>query len=167
MNRKNIVGTAAAAAATMALTSAAVITATPASAWWPFDAQGPNIQKFGTRADLVDGGGTIVQGWTVYDLKPSTDAIPYQIQGRLWEARATDEAVRGSVTPIISDMNARGPHGQTYRAIFTVPLANGVNPGTLAQGQKTSGKLYFDVTGEDPDGVVYNNLVQDLLIWVK
>jgi hypothetical protein len=155
------------AAATIALTSTAIITATSASAWWPFDSQGPNIQKFGTREDLVDGAGTIVQGWTVYNLKPSTDAIPYPVQGRLWEARATDEAIQASVTAIISDMNARGPHGQTYRVIFNVPLANGLNPSTLAQGQKTSGKLYFDVTGEDPDGVVYNNLVQDLLIWVK
>jgi uncharacterized protein DUF1942 len=154
------------AAATIALMSTAVITATSASAWWPFDAQGPSIQKFGTREDVVDGAGTIVQGWTVYNVKPSTDVIPYPVQGRLWEARATDETIRGSVTPVISDMNARGPHGQTYRVI-SVALANGLNPTTLAQGQKTSGKLYLDVTGEDPDEVMYNNLVQDLLIWVQ
>jgi hypothetical protein len=80
--RKKTARTATAVAATMAFMSAAVITATPASAWWPFDAQGPNIQKFGTRADVVDGGGSVVQGWTVYDLKASTDAIPYQVQGR-------------------------------------------------------------------------------------
>jgi Domain of unknown function (DUF1942) len=161
---KTIVATAATA---IALTSTALITATSASAWWPFDAQGPNIQKFGTREDLVDGAGTIVQGWTVHNLQPSTDVIPYPVRGRLWEAFATDEAIRGSVTPIISDMNARAPGGETYRVIFNVPLAKGLNPSTLAQGQKTSGKLYFDVTGEDPDGVVYNNLVQDLMIWVK
>ena len=155
------------AAATMAVTSSALITPPSAAAWWPFDAQGPSIVKFGTRADLVDGAGTIVQGWTAYDLKPSSDVIPCQVQGRLWEARATDEAVRGSITPIIADMNARGPHGQSYRAIFTVALADGLSPAILAQGQKTTGKLYFDVTGEDPDGVVYNNLVQDLLIWVR
>jgi hypothetical protein len=155
------------AAATIALASTALSTAALASAWWPFDAQGPNIQKFGTREDLFDGAGTIVQSWTVNGLKPSSDVIPYSVQGRLWEANASDEAIRGSVTPVISDMNARAPHGQTYRVIFNVAVANGLNPATLEHGQKTSGKLYFDVTGEDPGSVVYNNLIQDLLIWVK
>ena len=168
MNRTTKIKAVAATAATaVALTSTALITATSASAWWPFDAAGPNIQKFGSREDLVDGAGTIVQGWTVRNLKPSTEVIPYPVRGRLWEASATDEAIRGNVTPIISNMNARAPGGETYRAIFNVPLANGLNPSTMAQGQKVSGKLYFDVTGENPDGVVYNNLVQDLLIWIR
>jgi hypothetical protein len=161
VNRTTKIKTVVATAATaIAFASTALTTATSASAWWPYDAQGPNIQKFGTREDLV--AGTIVQGWTVHNLKPSTDVIPYPVRGRLWEAYATDEAIRGNVTPIISNMNTRAPGGETYRAIFNVPLANGIN-----QGQKASGKLYFDVTGEDPDGVVYNNLVQDLLIWVR
>ena len=55
----------------------------------------------------------------------------------------------------------------TTERTVNVPLANGLKPSTLAKGQKTSGKLHFDVTGENPDGVVYNNLVQDLLIWVR
>ena len=86
---------------------------------------GPEHPKFGTREDLVDGAGTIVQGWTVHNLEPSTDVIPYPVRGRLWEAYATDEAIRGSVTPIISDMNARAPGGETYRAIFNVPSPTG------------------------------------------
>jgi Domain of unknown function (DUF1942) len=108
VNRTTKIKTVAATAApAVAFASTALTTATSASAWWPFDAQGPNIQKFGTREDLVDGAGTIVQGWTVHNLKPSTDAIPYPVRGRLWEASATDEAIRGNVTPIISNMNAR------------------------------------------------------------
>jgi Domain of unknown function (DUF1942) len=30
-----------------------------------------------------------VQGWTITDLKPSSDSIPYAPQGTLWEATAT------------------------------------------------------------------------------
>ena len=37
---------------------------------------------------------------------------------------------------------------------------------TLAEGQKSSGRIYFDVTGETPNSVVYNNGGEDLLIWV-
>ena len=144
-----------------AMVVVSIATAATASAWWPV------INKFGTQENLVDGAGTIVQGWTVNDLRPSTDVIGYPVRGRLWQASATDEAIRGTITPIISDMNARAPNGQTYRAIFNVPLAEGLNPATMAQGGRTSGKLYFDVTGEDPDGVVYNNGIQDLLIWIR
>jgi Domain of unknown function (DUF1942) len=36
----------------------------------------------------------------------------------------------------------------------------------MAQGGRVSGKLYFDVTGQNPDREVYNN-VQDPLIWVR
>ena len=43
--------------------------------------------------------------------------------------------------------------------------AQGVNPTNLTQGQKTSGKVYFDVTGDAPDGAVYQGAGQDLLIW--
>jgi Domain of unknown function (DUF1942) len=164
MQTKSLLTSAAAAGATVVI---GVATAATASAWWPNNAQAPTIQKFGTQEDLVDGAGTIVQGWTVYDLRPSSDVIPYPVRGRLWQARATDEAIRGTNTPLVSDMNARAPNGQTYRAIFNVPLPQGINAATMAQGGRTSGKLYFDVTGQNPDAVVYNNSIQDLLIWVR
>jgi Domain of unknown function (DUF1942) len=38
----------------------------------------------------VDAGGAVVQGWTVNDLRPSSDVIAYPVRGRLWEAPATD-----------------------------------------------------------------------------
>jgi hypothetical protein len=118
----------------------------------------------GFQATLVNG--EVVQGWTVSALKPSTDAIPYPVQGTLWEATATDEAIEGSVIPIVPDLNARTPSGQTYRSLFQVATAQGVNPATLAQGQKTTGKVYFDVTGDQPSGVVYVAAGQDLASWV-
>ena len=103
-----------------------------------------------------------MQGWTITDLKASTDQIPYPVAGTLWEATATDQAIEGSVTPIVSNLNARAKSGETYRVLFGVATPQGVNPATLAQGQQTTGKVYFDVVGDTPDSVVYNAGGQDL-----
>jgi hypothetical protein len=122
-------------------------------------------QSLGSQAKLVDG--NVIQGWTVSNLRTSSDVIPYPVAGTLWEATATDEAIQGGATPIVSNFNARARSGETYRALFQVPTAEGVNPATLSQGEKTTGKVYFDVTGDAPDSVVYNAGGQDLLLWVQ
>ncbi|WP_369741992.1 MPT63 family protein [Mycobacterium servetii] len=119
----------------------------------------------GSAAELNNG--DVVQAWTVGDLKPSSDAIPYPVAGTLWEATATDHAIRGTVVPIVSNLNARARSGQTYRVLFGVATPQGVNPSTLPQGQKTTGKVYFDVTGDAPDSVVYNAGGPDLAVWVQ
>lgn len=119
----------------------------------------------GSQAELVNG--PVIQGWTVSNLTTSSDQIPYPVKGTLWEATATDEALQGTVIPIISNLNARAKSGQTYRVLFHVATPQGVNPATLAQGQKTTGKVYFDVTGDSPDSVVYTAGGQDLLTWVN
>jgi Domain of unknown function (DUF1942) len=153
--------------AAVPLAATPTISAPTASAWWPVDGQGPTVGEFGSQETLVDSGGAVVQGWTVANLRPSSDVIPYPVQSRLWEASATDTAIRGIVTPVIPDMNAREANGDSYRAIWNVALEWGVNPSTLPEGASTSGKLYFDVTATDPNSVVYNNGAQNLLIWVK
>ena len=119
----------------------------------------------GNEARLTNG--NVVQGWTITNLKPSTDVIPSPVAGTLWEATATDQAIEGSVTPIISNLNARARSGETYRVLFGVATPQGVNPATIAQGEQTSGKVYFDVTGDTPDSVVYNAGGNDLLVWVQ
>ncbi|MCA2240260.1 MPT63 family protein [Mycobacterium avium] len=119
----------------------------------------------GSAAELTNG--DVVQAWTVSDLKPSSDVIPYPVAGTLWEATATDHAVRGTVTPIVSNLNARARSGQTYRVLFGVATPQGVNPSTLPQGQKATGKVYFDVTGDAPDSVLYNAGGPDLAVWVQ
>lgn len=124
-------------------------------------------QTLGSQGKLVDAAGNVVQSWTVNDLKPSSDVIPHPVYGALWEATATDEAVQGGATPIVSNLNARARSGETYRVLFGAATPQGVNPATLAQGEKTSGKVYFDVTGDKPDSVVYNAGGQDLLVWVQ
>ncbi|WP_234713871.1 MPT63 family protein [Mycolicibacterium chlorophenolicum] len=123
------------------------------------------IHSLGSPAQLANG--DIVQAWTITDLKPSTDAIPYPVTGTLWEATATDTAVRGTVQPVVSNLNARARSGQTYRVLFGVATPQGVNPAPLAEGQQTTGKVYFDVTGDTPDSVLYNAGGPDLAVWVQ
>jgi hypothetical protein len=124
-------------------------------------------QTLGSQGKLVDSAGNVVQGWTISNLTPSSDVIPHPVYGTLWEATATDEAVQGGVTPIVSNLNARARSGETYRVLFGAATPQGINPATLAPGEKTSGKVYFDVTGDTPDSVVYNAGGQDLLVWVQ
>ena len=149
------------AAATVAAAGAVSIGAPTASA----DDAAATTYKIGDQAKVADG--AVVQGWTVSDLRTSTDAIPYQVRGTLWEATATDEALQGAVIPMVSNLNARAEDGQTYRALFQVASPAGINPATLAPGQQTTGKVYFDVTGESPDSVVYNAGGRDLIVWVQ
>lgn len=149
-----------AAAATAATAGAIGIIASPVSS-----AEDITTTSVGSQAKLVDG--NVIQGWTISDLRPSSDVIPYPVAGTLWEATATDEAIEGSATPIVSNLNARTRSGQTYRVLFGVANPQGVNPATIAQGQETTGKVYFDVTGDAPDAVVYSAGGQDLLAWAQ
>jgi hypothetical protein len=148
------------AAAALATATAVALVAAPLSS-----AEDVTTTIVGSQAKLVDG--DVVQGWTITDLRPSSDAIPYPVTGTLWEATATDEAIQGSATPIVSNLNARAKSGENYRVLFGVATPQGVNPATLAEGQKTSGKVYFDVTGDAPDAVVYNAGGQDRLAWAQ
>jgi hypothetical protein len=76
------------------------------------------VGKFGTYERLYDAGGAVVTAWTVDNLKPSTDRIPaYPLHGTLWEATATIEPVRGTVTPLIPNLNARADNGRNYQAL--------------------------------------------------
>ncbi|MCV7082247.1 MPT63 family protein, partial [Mycolicibacterium insubricum] len=111
-------------------------------------ADDPGVVSLGDRGELTNG--DLVQAWTVTALKPSHDAISYEPKGTLWEATATDEAIQGSVIPMVSNFNARAANGDSYRVLFGIATPNGINPETLAPGEKVTGKLYFDVTGADP-----------------
>jgi hypothetical protein len=124
----------------------------------------PTIQSFGTSEKLFDG--PMVTSYTVSNLQPTNVAIPgYVPAGKLYQADITAKSDSGTVTPLISDFNARAANGQTYRVIDTVPTPDGISPTPLEQGDQRSGKIYFDVTGAPPNGVVYNDGVQDVLVW--
>jgi hypothetical protein len=106
-----------------------------------------NIKPFGQPETLLDpatGFPTIT--YTVEGLHPSSDAVPHN--GQLYEAAVNVEA-RGAM-PMVTMFNARAESGANYRLIA------GTAPG----------KLYFDVVGDVPNSVVYNDGVQDLLTWI-
>jgi hypothetical protein len=140
---------------------AAISFATAASA-----SAAPNIQGFGTSEPLTDG--PMVTNYTVSNLEPSTIAIPgFTPKGTLYQADITVRSDGGIVTPQVRDFSARGPNGQTYKLVDNVEVPNGLNPAPITQGSESKGTLYFDATGAPPNGVVYNDGLQDILMWTS
>jgi hypothetical protein len=68
---------------------------------------------------------------------------------------------------MVRNFSARGPNGQEYELIDNVGAPNGLNPAAIPQGSESTGTLYFDATGAPPNGVVYNDGLQDILIWTS
>jgi hypothetical protein len=132
----------------------AAATAVPASA-------ADNIKPFGQQETLNDyaTGGPMI-GYTVTGLNPSSDAVPHN--GQLYEATVTVDAPGGWATPLVPMFNARAESGDNYRVIANAPGG----PAAAPPGGSTTGKLYFDVVGDVPNSVVYNDGTQDLLLWV-
>jgi hypothetical protein len=130
----------------------AASTAIPASA-------ANNIKPFGQQETLNDfATGAPMIGYTVTGLSPSSDAVPHN--GQLYAATVTVEGLGGWAAPLVPLFNARAESGQTYGVI-----GGGVAP--APPGGSTTGKLYFDVVGDAPNSVVYNDGSQDLLAWVS
>ena len=126
----------------------------------------PNIQGFGTSEPLIDG--PMITNYTVSNLEPSTIAIPgFTPKGTLYQADVTVRSDGGVVTPQVRDFSARGPNGQTYKLVDNVEVPNGLNPAPIPQGSESKGTLYFDATGAPPNGVVYNDGLQDILMWTS
>lgn len=126
----------------------------------------PNIQGFGTSEPLIDG--PMITNYTVSNLQPSTVTIPgFTPKGKLYQADIVVRSDGGVVTPLVRDFSARGPNGQTYKLIDNVEVPNGLNPAPIPQGSEAKGTLYFDATGAPPNGVVYNDGMQDVLMWTS
>ena len=126
----------------------------------------PNIQGFGTSEPLIDG--PMITNYTVSNLEPSTISIPgYTPKGTLYQADVIVRSDGGGVTPQVRDFSARGPNGQTYKLIDKVEVPNGLNPAPIPQGSESKGTLYFDATGAPPNGIVYNDGLQDILMWTS
>ncbi|BBX72998.1 MPT63 family protein [Mycobacterium shinjukuense] len=148
------------AVAVGAMASAAAIAAPIAFAGYPI------AGKLGSELTMTDSVGQVVLSWKVSDLKSSTDTIPgYPVAGQVWEATATVNAIRGAVTPAISQFNARTDSGINYRVLWQAATVDGISGATIPQGAQSSGKIYFDVTGPAPTIVAMNNGMEDLLIW--
>lgn len=148
------------AAATAILAGVALGTAGVASAT-------DSIQAFGEEQTINDvaSGGPLI-GYTVTGLQPSTDTIPYPVAGRLYEAMLTVNAFGNWANPVIPRFNARAENGQGYQAISNVFIPQAIQGNAVPPNAESSGKLYFDVVGTDPNSVAYNDGVRDILAWV-
>lgn len=155
MKIKSLAAPAGAAAVTLAMLVGA---AAPASAT-------NNIKPFGVQETIKEAGGAVEMGYTVDGLAPSSDPIPYQVNGQLYESRVTVDAISGWANPVIPFFNARAQSGQNYR-VLAVVTPDGLSSAAVPPGGQASGKLYFDVVGDVPNSVVYNDGFQDLLAWI-
>jgi hypothetical protein len=148
------------AAATLVMAIIAMALAPLATAAYPI------VGKLGSTLQETDTVGQIVFSWRVADLKPSSDTMPGRpVAGHVWEATATVNAIRGAVTPAISQFNAVAPNQAAYRVLWEVAAPNAISGATIPQGAQSTGKIYFDVTGPAPNTVTMNNGMEDLMIW--
>ncbi|MGV0490190.1 immunogenic protein MPB63 [Mycobacterium kansasii] len=149
-----------AAAATMVVATAGVSSAPTAAAAYPV------VGKLGSELTMTDTVGQVALSWKVSNLQPSNDETPgYQATGKLWEATATVKAIRGSVTPAISQFNAVAPDQAAYRVLWFVSSPSNISGATIPEGAQSTGKIHFDVTGPSPTTVTMNNGMEDLMIW--
>lgn len=71
--------------------------------------------------------------------------------GKLYAAKLVVDGFGGSFPPFIERFGARAQSGDFYPSIW---------------GASNNGKLYFDVVGDIPNSVVFNDGTRDLLAWV-
>ena len=150
VNIKKLAGAVAATAITFSVGAA---TAAPASAV-------DNVKPFGSQERLNGWAGAPMIGYTVRDLSPSSDPVPHN--GQLYEATVTVDAFGSWATPMVPMFNARAENSAMYRVLTDAGVGGAVPP-----GGSTTGKLYFDVVGDVPNSVVYNDGVRDVLAWVS
>lgn len=144
----------------------AVATAVGIAVGPPATAAYPITGRLGQTLSMTDTVGQVVLSWTVKDLRPSSDVMPgFPVSGKLWEATATVNAIRGSVTPAISQFNAVAPNQAAYRVLWQVASPVNISGATIPQGAQASGKIHFDVTGPAPTVVTMNNGMEDLMVW--
>jgi hypothetical protein len=108
-----------------------------------------NIKPFGEQERLNGPNGLPYIGYTVDNLAPSADPVPHN--GELYAATLMVDGFGGNANPMIERFGARAQSGAFYPSIW---------------GASNMGKLYFDVVGEVPNSVVWNDGIRDILAWV-
>ena len=140
-------------AATVLLLSVGTVAAGPASAV-------DNVKPFGQQMRILDWTGAPSIGYTVKDLRPSSDPIPHR--GQLYEAMLIVDTFGVEVDPMIHRFNARAENSTLFPLILSPGLGGKIGP-----GGSVTGKLYFDAVGPDmPFSVVYNDGMRDILAWI-
>ncbi|WAJ46885.1 MPT63 family protein [Mycobacterium sp. Aquia_216] len=154
---KSTTTTVKAALSAVGIAGASLFTAGPA---------GADVQGFGATEQAIDG--PLITEYTVSDMRPSDATIPgFQPAGQLYQADVTAKSDAGTVQPHIARFMARAFNGTVYQVVNNGPVPNGLDPGPIDQGQRTTGELYFDVTGQQPVGVVYTDGADDFLVWTR
>jgi len=131
------------------------VTVAPASAT-------DNIKIFGEQERISPIPGVPVIGYTVTNFGPSSAPVPHN--GRLYEATLNVVAFGDWVNPKIEGFIARAESGDGDPVLRNAP--GGINPGQIPPGGSTTGKLFFDVIGDTPNSVVWNDGTRDILGWV-
>lgn len=108
-----------------------------------------NIKTFGEQERLNGPNGMAYIGYTVDKFGPSKDPVPHN--GTLYAANLMIDGFGADTNPMIERFGARAQNGVLYPAIM---------------GASTMGKLYFDVVGDVPNSVVWNDGVRDILAWI-
>jgi hypothetical protein len=144
-----------AVAATALTLGFGTITAPPASAT-------DNIKIFGEQMRINYRPAVPMIGYTVTNFGPSTAPVGHA--GTLYEATLTVQAFGSAVNPNIERFLTRAESGIGNPVILNAP--GGIGGGQLPPGGSTNGKLYFDVFGDAPNSVVYNDGTRDILAWV-
>jgi len=121
-----------------------------------------NIKIFGEQERISYIPGVPVIGYTVSNFGPSTAPVPHN--GRLYEATLTVASFGEWVNPKIEGFMVRAESGDGDPVLRNAP--GGINPGQIPPGGSTTGKLYFDVIGDTPNSVVWNDGTRDILGWV-
>jgi hypothetical protein len=120
--------------------------------------------RFGAHQQVANPAG--VQDWAVSDLKKSVEPAPgYPLAGQLWESTVTVTAVSGTQTPLIPSFSAHTGDGAVYPVLWQLATPDGISGATLVEGQTSTGKVYFDVTGADPLAVTYSGGGATELMW--
>ena len=144
-----------AVAATAVVFGFGAVNAGPASAT-------DNIKIFGEQMRINYRPAVPMIGYTVTNFMPSTAPVGHA--GTLYEATLTVQAFGSGVNPNIERFLTRAESGIGNPVILNAP--GGIGGGQLPPGGSTNGKLYFDVFGDAPNSVVYNDGTRDILAWV-
>lgn len=129
--------------------AAAVVTFGVGAAVAPSAIAADNIKIYGEEETLNGPNSLPYIGYTVYKLRPSNDPVPHN--GKLYSAKLKVNGYGGMADPAIYRFGARAESGAYYPAIW---------------GASNMGKLYFDVVGDIPNSVVWNDGVRDILVWI-
>lgn len=140
MDLQKLVGAVAAAVVTFGIGAATVPSASAAD----------NIKIYGEEETLNGPNSQPYIGYTAYTLRPSSDPVPHN--GDLYAAKIKINGYGGNADPMIGRFGARALSGVYYPSI---------------QGASNMNKVYFDVVGDVPNSVVWNDGVRDILVWIE